>query len=662
MTEFKQVLRAAAVLAVALTIGGCATQMTGPSSRLSPAQAATRAAQTSQYKEAVRNYLRAADQASEPAAKRQFQFEAGLAAAQGGDAQTARKLLSGINPNNLSKTDKARYNLAQREIDIANLPPARGLAKLPLPARNTPPQVAQRVWEKRADLYFAGHNPVQGIHALVQRDTWLKNARALKANDKRIYEKSLDAVALGIGPNSRAASGVDETTRGWLALANIGQRHFPDQKAQDKALANWQAQYPGHPANRSILKEQFNYQGATGVTRGQHAGAFAPASNIKSPQVAIALPLSGQYKNVAQAIRDGFLFAYQNNPGGMPKPLIYDSNSMSPQALASKAQSSGVGILVGPLLKSKVAALARVPTSLPVIALNISPDATLRRGFYQFGLTPEDDARSAAAHAAQSGYHNALALVPSGDWGNRILDAFRQALSAVGGHLVDYQTYDGNGHDHSRAIKALLRNKGSADFIFVAAQPVQARLIRSQLKYYDAGDLPMVATSSAYGGTAQPKLDIDLDDVHFVDIPWLLGTGNVITQLRTAASKEYGDEAKHYARPFAFGMDGWLLARRLYHGHLSKNEPVEGMTGILTVDSNGHISRYLGWAVFRDGEAHTLAMPSVGQANQLAKALASAASAKQVSDARNEPPAKPVSGNQNKPPAKPAGQSGNGAD
>ncbi|KEZ78514.1 penicillin-binding protein activator [Salinisphaera hydrothermalis] len=617
MTLFKAGLRATAIVAAALAMAGCASQMAGgPSSKPSnPADAAAQAAETSHYKTAVREYMRAASQASQPAAQRRYRLEAGLAAAQGGDAQTAQQLLGGIDPSQLDPTNQARYNLAQREISIAGMSPDQALTHLPKPARNTAPAVAQRVWEKRADLHFANDEPVQGIEALVQRDVWLMNDRAMRANDNRIYDKSLDAIGLGIGPNSRAAKDAGKTTRGWLALAQIGQQPFADRTARDKAIAQWQKQYPGHPANRTILADRFHYKNATQVTRqkpGQMLNGQAPQPT--SDQVALALPLTGQFQNAAQAIRDGFMFAYQNNPAGMPQPLIYDSNTMSPQALLSRAESDNVGILVGPLDKSKVQAMSDLSLPMPEIALNTSSDADQRPGFYQFGLAPEDEAASAAAHAVQAGYTHALALVPSGDWGDRVLDAFRSALAARGGQLVGYQTYDESSHDHSQAIQQVLANQNNADFIFVAAQPLQARLIRSQLKYYHAADLPMVTTSHAFSGTVNPGEDIDLDDVHFVDMPWLLGHGGTITRLRSEAADAYGDEAKSYARLFAMGMDAWLLAHKLDQSGLSTGQPIEGMSGVLSIQPDGYIKRYLGWAVFHNGRPQTLSMPSISQA------------------------------------------------
>ena len=605
-----------------LLVAACASQNAGPGPRganndRDPATAAQQAADRGDYARAADLYARAAGQAANSEAQRSYRFEAGLAAAQAGDAEGARQMLASIDPSQLDAIAHARYNLAQREIAIAGLSPGKALANLPPPAENTAPAVAERVWDKRAQLQFKANRPVDGLAALVQRGAWLERRSAVEANDERIYERAKDAVGLGIGPDSPDADDAPTAVRGWLALADIGQRAFAGRAERDEALANWQQTYPGHPANRFVLGERFDYQSTMAVTAvergGLATGTMAGAgARAPSDQVALALPMSGSFKNAAGAIRDGFTFAYRNNSGGLPSPISYDTSNLNAQALAGRAESDDIGVLVGPLDKDKVAAMARQQTAMPVIGLNTIEETVRRSGFYQFGLDPADEAASAARHAMDRGDRNAIALVPQGEWGDRVLDGFRDALNADGGQLVDYRTYDSATHDHSQAIQAVLGrgNQANADFIFVAGQPTQARLIRSQLKFYKAGDLPMVTTSHAYSGQVDTDSDIDLNGVYFVDMPWLLGEGGTISRLRQEAEATYGRSATDYARLFAMGMDAWVLARNVAKNKLSANQPLEGMTGVLAPRDNGHIARYLGWAVFRNGRPQTLSLPA----------------------------------------------------
>lgn len=605
---------AAVVVLITLLFAGCAQQLREASPRDTQTAPGNpeRAEAQGDYARAAELYMQAANKTADPEARRRLRFEAGLAAAQAGNTAMAQQILSSLTPSTLNEVDRARYNLARREIEIASLPPARALEQLPPPSSGTAPVVAERVWEKRAQLHFEQNDLISGIDALVQRGVWLVDDAKLAANDARIYDRALDAIALGQGPNSPAAARADRTTLGWLALAEIGQRRWPNRRARDSALAQWEENYPRHPATRSILWERFDYRAATSPMqrepgRMMRGEAPRPQSNI----IALAVPLTGNFANAARAIRDGFMFAYENDTSTPARPLVYDTQMLSASALLQKAQSDGVGILVGPLDKPKVAEMARLNSRIPTIGLNYSDEPHTRPGFYQFALAPEDEAREVARHAYKRGHSRGLVLVPDSDWGSRVFDAFRDGFEQRGGQVVDYATYRAEEPDHRQPIQALLRSRGAADFIFVAAQPDQARLIRSQLRYYRAASLPMLTTSHAYTGTADPGNDIDLNGVEFADMPWVVGEGDYISARRDDAEQRYGTTAKHYKRLFAMGMDAWRLADRIAAQGLKDGDVFEGMTGVLKLKPDGAVRRYLAWAVFEDGEARLVEMPSV---------------------------------------------------
>lgn len=610
-------LGALACVFMALAIAGCAGQMqqAQPDAHSAIAGTAQRAVVEGDYARAAELYMQDASSASSPDRARQLRFEAGLAAAQAGNATMAQQILNSFPPSTLSGVDRGRYELARREISIASLPPAQALDRLPPPASGTAPQIAERVWEKRAQLQFERNDLIAGISALVQRGVWLMDDPMLRGNDSAIYAKALDAVSTGQGPQSPAARDADETTRGWLALADIGQRRWSSRNERDRALSQWEQRYAQHPATRAILQDRFDYRPATSpVQRRPGQSVFDDAPRPQSDTVALALPLTGKFANAAEAIRDGFMFAYENDRSASGQPLIYDSNDLSASEIMQRAQSDRVGILVGPLDKPKVAEMARLNSRIPTIGLNYSDAPASHPGFYQFALAPEDEAREVARHAMDKGQSRALVLVPEGDWGSRVFDAFRSTFEKRGGELLDYATYKPSEPDHRDPIQSVLRNRAGADFIFVAAQPSQARLIRSQLRYYRARRLPMYTTSHAYTGAPDPGEDIDLNGVGFSDMPWVIGEGDFLESRRAQAVQRYPDTAKHYERLFAMGMDAWRLTDRIADKGLKANDLFEGMTGVLKVNPDGSVRRYLAWAVFRNGEPHLTDMPSLDDA------------------------------------------------
>ncbi|MES1928304.1 LppC lipoprotein [Salinisphaera dokdonensis CL-ES53] len=606
-----------ALLLLALTLGGCAQQIrqANPDARPTPASSPSQAIAAGDYARAADLYMRAASNQSDPERSRRLRFEAGLAAAQAGNTTMARQILDSFTPSTLERGDRGRYELAQREISIAGLPPSQALDRLPPPSSGTAPAIAERVWEKRAQLHFEQNDLIAGIGALVQRGVWLVDDQMLRGNDSTIYDKALDAISMGQGPQSSAARDADKTTLGWLALADIGQRRWSSRNERDRALASWEERFAQHPATRAVLENRFSYRASTSpAQREPGQRAFGETPRPQSDTVALALPLTGKFENAAKAIRDGFMFAYENDDTAPSRPMIYDTNTMTATDVQRQAQSDRVGILVGPLDKPKVAEMARLDSRIPTIGLNYSDTPNQRPGFYQFALSPEDEAREVARHAADEGHRGALALVPSGGWGTRVFDAFREAFEQRGGQLINYANYEPSEPDHRDPIQSVLRNRAGADFIFVAGQPDQARLIRSQLRYYRARNLKMFTTSHAYTGTPNAGDDIDLNGVGFADMPWVVGQGDFLENRRAEAEQRYGTTAKHYKRLFAMGMDAWRLTDRIAEQGLASGDVFEGMSGVLKVNQDGTIRRYLAWAVFRSGEPQLVEMPSMNDA------------------------------------------------
>ena len=67
---------------------------------------------------------------------------------------------------------------------------------------------------------------------------------------------------------------------GWLALAAIGQRRWADRAARDRALAEWENEYAGHPAARSVLPERFDYDSTMVVSQPAEPGEQAGPADL----------------------------------------------------------------------------------------------------------------------------------------------------------------------------------------------------------------------------------------------------------------------------------------------------------------------------------------------------------------------------------------------
>src|SRR5690606_35595830 len=136
---------------------------------------------------------------------------------------------------------------------------------------------------------------------------------------------------------------------------------------------------------------------------------------------------------------------------------VYDAASGAAAAY-ERAIEDGADFVVGPLLRSNVEEVvgqALVP--VPLLTLNYLPDDMEGPpGVYQFALSPEDEAASAARRAISDGYSRAVALTPNNDWGRRVLSSFATTFENEGGLLLEYRTYPPREQDFSIEIEGLL--------------------------------------------------------------------------------------------------------------------------------------------------------------------------------------------------------------
>jgi outer membrane PBP1 activator LpoA protein len=312
-----------------------------------------------------------------------------------------------------------------------------------------------------------------------------------------------------------------------------------------------------------------------------------------------------------------------------PQLLIYDSGDTPETALASYQQAvlDGAGFVIGPLRKDAVEALARqTQLDVPVLALNQIETTDLHNlSLYQFGLAPEDEAREVARHAWHEGYTRSIAMLPEGDWGERVYSAFADEWQQLGGEILDTLRYDNSKPDHGDIISGSLnldsskarqqkltqqlgmtlefepRRRKDVDFFFIIASPKQARLIRPQLRFYRASTLPVYATAMVYNGQSNAAQDDDMNDIIFCDMPWTLEKDGNWQHLQQTITEFWPADASRYARLYALGIDAYRLIPYLGNAYSSMFGAYRGVTGNLTLTSEGHISRALRCAEFING-------------------------------------------------------------
>jgi uncharacterized protein len=511
-----------------------------------------------------------------------------------GDIAAAKQAFASLSPDARTRLP-TEHALVAAEIAYAENDGARAIHELDQIAVPTSPDQAQNYWWIRGRSAFVTGHPVEGTRALVERERFLMDPAALRANRAELFTRVRNAAEHGqpLKPPPKS----DPIVAGWLELGPVAVALERDPMRATAALANWRLAYPQHPANDSVL----------GVASTQIASA------TEYPDaVALLLPLSGRSEAVGVAVRDGFIAAYlEQDPTKRPRLRIYDVAAESVASAYTHAVSEGAGFVVGPLTKEDVAALAPLSGGhTPVLALNfLSESVVAPKDFYQFALFPEDEARMIARHAVTDGRLNGVVIVPSGELGNRVAAAFADELSHHGGTVLDSQHYEASQVDFTDIIKQVLQvrmvkgepatHRTDAAFVFVAGAPGVARQILPQLKFNYAGDVPVYSMSDSF--EPDPAANSDLEGMMFPDMPWMIGGDPVTTQIRDSVRAAWPARTVRRDRLYAFGFDAYRLVPVLRSKSPAAVSDISGVSGRLHLDEHNRIRRDLEWARISNG-------------------------------------------------------------
>ena len=417
-------------------------------------------------------------------------------------------------------------------------------------------------------------------------------------------------------PPEQLQSTANDDVGGWLSLARAvkGAGTLEQQQA---AIDSWKAQNPKHPAAVQLPATLAQLRALTSE----------PLTKI-----ALLLPQEGPLAAVAKALREGFMAAhYQAQQAGQNPPSIqvFDSSRLtSMDEFYRQAKAAGVQLVVGPLEKPLVKQLnGREQLPITTLALNYSDaGAEGPPQLFQFGLSAEDEAREVARRAWADGKRSAVAMVPKGEWGDRVLDAFRQSWQAKGGTLIAAEHVDQpvalaqqvaelfqlrNSEGRAKRLQSTVgadvaaqpSRRQDIDFMFLAATPQQAQQIKPTMVFQYAGDVPVYATSHLFTNSNDQAQYMDLNGVRFCETPWLL---NANDPLRQQVIAQWPQAAGSLGRLYAMGVDAYRLAPRLGQLKTLPESRIDGLSGSLGMNPARRIERQLPWAEFVDGKIQRL--------------------------------------------------------
>lgn len=471
------------------------------------------------------------------------------------------------------------------------------------------PGEASQLAMRRADLFERRNQPVAAIRERAA-------ARALPATQQQANDEALWAALMRLArePLRQLENDADPALQAWAVLARLVRESGDSPSLLASRINTWMLEHPDHPAAE------------------RPPVAVRQAMSVKTGdgpvQIAVLLPQHGKLADAGTAVERGLLAAwFQAGEAGVRVPLLrfYDSSVSDFSTLYETAVRDGAQLVIGPLEKEHLKALqslGRLPVT--TIALNYPDAPGGPAALNYFGLAGEDEADQIAKAALAAGKRRAAALVPAGEWGERMAAQLARTMAAGGGELRATGVFQGNG-DYSNVVRNLMelanseirhdrverasglklgfepQRRQDIDCLFIVGNTLQGTQLVPVVQYHHAGDLPLYATSHI-NGQITPGAIRDLAGIRFVEMPWIVDAAQPLRQRIGAAWKDIDER---YLRLYALGVDTWRLAMQLP----AAGSEISGATGALSMGEGRQIHRRLEWQIYRNGNAEPLDAP-----------------------------------------------------
>jgi outer membrane PBP1 activator LpoA protein len=478
------------------------------------------------------------------------------------------------------------------------------------------PDIKQQQYELIAQQYVRQGQWLLAANALLQAN----NSQPEYVTQAWQWVKLAQSHAAGVTKQQQPAK--HSLIEPYIMLGELIQQYGRDNDQLKQELKQFRKLYLGHPL----------------VTHWPQELALAETlEDTPIYHVVAMLPLSGRLEASGQAIKDGILAAYyaqfnHSDSQLVPELTFVDTASTPIDIMVDQAQKANW--VIGPLLKETVEALStRLPLSAKMLALNrievpleneLATLNTLNQAF--FALAPEDEARQLAEYMFGQGFHAPIIIASENSIYQRMLETFSnrwQQLSAglsdsEKGQLTSVNFEDSNSlkegitqaldvaqsRQRIKEIENLAevqiynlpRNRRDIDAIVTFASPEQTELlnpmIEASLSPIDGQMVPVFATSRAIDYEKSRNQWRDLENIHFLDMPWLL-PNNQWQQMHADIAQLWPQRPTQLQRLFAFGVDAYNLLPVVDNLLALPQLSVSGLTGNLAVNDQGQVIRTL---------------------------------------------------------------------
>jgi len=255
-----------------------------------------------------------------------------------------------------------------------------------------------------------------------------------------------------------------------------------------------------------------------------------------------------------------------------------------------------------------------------------------------YGLAPEDEAKQLAEFIFDKGYRAPIVIAAQSSLYQRMDATFKrhwknlnnaenkqrtnitsvtfndsnslrkgitQALDVAQSNQrinqIEYMTND--------EVYNMPRSRRDIDAIVAFASPQDTELlnpiIEASLNPYDGKQVPVYATSRSMDYDSGKNQWRDLQNVHFIDMPWLMPS-HKWQPLQQEVDKAWENQNTMQKRLFAFGFDAYQLLPQLGMLNTLNYLTHEGLTGTLSLNQQGEVIRKQPQAIIRNEKVQML--------------------------------------------------------
>jgi outer membrane PBP1 activator LpoA protein len=298
----------------------------------------------------------------------------------------------------------------------------------------------------------------------------------------------------------------------------------------------------------------------------------AETARAAGTTIALILPLDSPiYGRAASAVKAGFEAAAARAGAAARVRVIAHGDDGVLAAFAAAAQS-GVALAVGPLTRDDLkTVLTMSPLRPRMLALNqLDEGTTLPDAVYALTLAVEQDAALLMRVARGDGVRTIAVVGSNAPFQRRFIQAFVSAWRREGGAVPREYRFEAN----PELLSALRRE--------LAAQPIDAVLLA-----VDANDAALaksflrgrVYASSQITDELPPQMLFDLENVRYIEIPWLAEPDSPAF----AGMPHAVFENPVLERLYALGIDAFALAQMLAEPTPPERIELDGATGHLSL-------------------------------------------------------------------------------